>query len=341
LSGTWPPEPGHAEFVGERRLSDEQIRLIQQWIEQGAAEGFGSTIPPAPKFADGWQLGPPDLVLKAAEAYTLPAGGSDVFRNFVIPVPVSSSRYVRAVEILPGNKKIVHHANILIDRTGVSRYRDEQDPEVGFGGMDLTMESETFEPDSHFLFWKPGTPPHTEPDDMAWRVDKATDLVLNMHLQPSGKAESIQPSVGLYFTDKPPSRFPMLLQLERDGALDIPAGEKDFVVTDEVRLPVDVDVLAVYPHAHYLGSPYFIPQWKGLPNRYFPWEPGAGERREQPSPGRILPREHWLCCLHTDYYRQYLRHKGAGGKAQCKSGRHHPDPGRNAFFQYAGILQAA
>ena len=117
-----------------------------------------------------------------------------MFRNFVIPIPVSSPRYVRAIEILPGNKKIVHHANILIDRTGVSRYRDEQDPEVGFGGMDLTMESETFEPDSHFLFWKPGTPPHTEPDDMAWRVDKATDLVLNMHLQPSGKAESIQPS---------------------------------------------------------------------------------------------------------------------------------------------------
>ena len=250
----WPPEPGHAEFVGERRLSDEQIRSFQQWIEQGAAEGSGSTIPPAPKFADGWQLGLPDLVLKAAEAYTLPAGGSDVFRNFVIPVPVSSSRYVRAVEILPGNKKIVHHANILIDRTGVSRYRDEQDPEVGFAGMDLTMESETFEPDSHFLFWKPGTPPHTEPDDMAWRVDKGTDLVLNMHLQPSGKPEVIQPSVGLYFTDKAPTRFPMLLQLERDGALDIPAGRKDFVVTDEVRLPVDVDVLAVYPHAHYLGK---------------------------------------------------------------------------------------
>ena len=250
----WPPEPGYGEFIGERRLSDEQIRSIQGWVEQGAAEGAGSTIPPAPKFSEGWQLGQPDLVIKATQAYTLAAGGSDVFRNFVIPVPVSSPRYVRAVEILPGNKKIVHHANILIDRTGWSRRRDEQDPEVGFGGMDLAMESENFEPDSHFLFWKPGTPTRTEPDDMAWRIDKATDLVLNMHLQPSGKPEVIQPSVGLYFTDKPPARFPMLLQLERDGALDIPAGKKDFVITDEFQLPVDVDVLAVYPHAHYLGK---------------------------------------------------------------------------------------
>ena len=250
----WPPEPGFGEFIGERRLNNEQIRTIQQWVQQGTAEGVGSTILPVPKFAEGWQIGKPDLVVKAAQAYTLPAGGPDVFRNFVIPVPVSSTRYVRAVEILPGNKRIVHHANILVDRTGVSRRRDEQDPEVGFAGMDVAMESENFEPDSHFLFWKPGTPAHTEPDDMTWRIDNATDLVLNMHLQPSGKPEQIQPSVGLYFSDKPPARFPMLVQLEHDGALDIPAGKKDFVVTDEFQLPVDVDVLAVYPHAHYLGK---------------------------------------------------------------------------------------
>src|SRR4030095_239396 len=132
------------------------------------------------------------------------------------------TRYVRAVEILPGNKKIVHHANIMIDRSGLARRRDEQAPEIGFEGMDVAMESESFEPYSHFLFWKPGTPTHTEPDDMSWRIDKGTDLVLNMHLQPSGKHELIQPSIGLYFSDKPTTRFPMLLQLERDGALDIP-----------------------------------------------------------------------------------------------------------------------
>jgi Flp pilus assembly protein TadD len=250
----WPPEPGFEEFIGERRLSDDQIGAIQLWVQQGAAEGVGPTVSPAPKFTEGWQLGQPDLIVKAAQSYTLPAGGSDVFRNFVIPVSVSSTRYVRAVEILPGNKKIVHHANIIIDRTGLARRRDEQDPEVGFGGMDVAMESDNFEPDSHFLFWKPGTPAHTEPDDMSWRIDNATDLVLNMHLQPSGKPEVIQPSVGLYFSDKPPSRFPMLLQLEHDGALDIPPGKKDFVVKDDFQLPVDVDVLAVYPHAHYLGK---------------------------------------------------------------------------------------
>ena len=119
--------------------------------------------------------------------------------------------------------------------------------------MDLEIASEGFEPESHFLFWKPGTVPYVELDGMSWLLDKRTDLVLNMHLQPSGKLEFIQASVGLYFTDKAPTLHPMLLQLEHDGAVDIPAGQKDFVVTDEFRLPLDVDVLGVYPHAHYLG----------------------------------------------------------------------------------------
>ena len=75
--------------------------------------------------------------------------------------------------------------------------------------MEIKIESEAFDPDSHFLFWKPGTIPYSEPDGMALRLDAGTDLVLNIHLQPSGKEEGIQPSLGLYFTDRPATRFPM------------------------------------------------------------------------------------------------------------------------------------
>jgi len=120
--------------------------------------------------------------------------------------------------------------------------------------MEIKIESERFEPQTHFLFWKPGTVATFEPEGMAWVLDKGTDLVLNMHLQPSGKPELIQPTVGVYFTRQAPSNFPMLLQLEHDGALDIPPGEKRFVVTDDLELPLDVQVLGIYPHAHYLGK---------------------------------------------------------------------------------------
>jgi tetratricopeptide (TPR) repeat protein len=147
---------------------------------------------------------------------------------------------------------LVHHANMLVDRNQSAR-RMEKNPGSGFGGMEVRIESEIFDPDSHFLFWKPGTVASNEPDGMALRLDKSTDLVLNTHLQPSGKPEAIQPSVGLYFTDKPATVHPMLLEMQNDGALDIPAGAKDFVVTDEFKLPIDVDLMGIYPHAHYLA----------------------------------------------------------------------------------------
>ena len=260
----WLPEPGHGDFIGARRLSDTQIKIIADWVANGMPEGAAKDLPPAPKFNEGWQLGKPDLIVKMNESFTIPAAGSDVFRNFVLPIPVEKIRFVKAIEILPGNKQIVHHANILIDRTGASRRLDAQDSEPGFGGMEVSIESDTFDPEGHFLFWKPGTVPWVEPEGMAWKCEPGTDLVLNMHLQPSGKPEKIQAEIGLYFTDTPQTIFPMLLQLEHDGKLDIPAGEKNFIITDEFILPTDVDVLGIYPHAHYLGND--LQAWAILPN---------------------------------------------------------------------------
>jgi tetratricopeptide (TPR) repeat protein len=249
----WPPEPGYGEFAGERRLREEEVALLQRWAREGAPEGPPGEAPAPPRFPEGWQLGPPDLVVEMRETFTVPAEGVDVFRNFVLPVPIKGTRYVRALELRPGDKKVVHHANVLLDSTGAARRRDASDPGVGFAGMDVELESDRFEPDSHFLFWKPGTAAVSEPPGMAWRLDEGTDLVLNVHLQPSGKPWAIRPAVGLYFTDEAPTEFPMLLQLEHDGALDIPAGESAFEVSDHYDLPVDVEVLGIYPHAHYLG----------------------------------------------------------------------------------------
>jgi len=249
----WLPEQGELKFADELRLSDNEIARIQAWVEQGTVEGNPPDLPPMPKFVEGWQLGKPDVTLKATKSYPLPASGSDNYWNFVFRAPVDRTRWLKAMEIRPGDKRLVHHANVLVDRQQNGR-RQEQEPGAGFGGMELTIESEVFDPDSHFLFWKPGSIPYVEPDGMALRLDKDTDLILNTHLQPSGKPEAIQPTLGLYFTDKPAVLHPILLQLENDRMLDIPAGNKHFVVTDEFTLPVDVDLLAIYPHAHYLGK---------------------------------------------------------------------------------------
>jgi Flp pilus assembly protein TadD len=248
----WLPSPDDPKFADDLRLSSAEIKRLQDWVDQGAREGNPADLPPVPQWVEGWQLGKPDVIVKATKPYALAAGGTDTYWNFVFRSPVDRPRWLKTIEIRPGDKRLVHHANVLVDRGQTARLQ-EKTPGAGFGGMELTIESELFDPDSHFLFWKPGSAPYVEPDGMAIRLDKSADLVLNTHLQPSGKPETLQPTLGLYFTDKPATLHPILLQMENDRQLDIPAGAKDFVVTDDFTLPVDVTLLAIYPHAHYLG----------------------------------------------------------------------------------------
>ncbi len=248
----WLPEAGHGEFAEERRLTDQQIALIQQWAKGGAPAGAAADGPAPPQFHSEWQLGPPDLILKVTKPFQLYADGPEVFWNFILPVPISSLKWVRAIEVRPGNARVFHHANVIIDRSRSARHH-ETTAGNGFPGMDLTVEEDTFDPDGHFLSWKPGSTPVVEPDGMAWRATPGMDLVLNVHLRPSGKPETVSPEIGIYFTDKPQTKFPMLIQLEHDGAIDIAPGAKDFQISDDFTLPLDVNVLTIYPHAHYLA----------------------------------------------------------------------------------------
>src|SRR6266567_620987 len=144
----WPPESGYGEFVGERRLTNAQLRAFEEWLKQGCPEGEPGDLPPQPHFTEGWQMGPPDLIVEMPTPYRLQASGSDVFRNFVLPVNLKETKYVLAIELRPGNKRVVHHANILIDHRPATRRRDGEDGQPGFPGMEATTEarSDFFDP---------------------------------------------------------------------------------------------------------------------------------------------------------------------------------------------------
>jgi Flp pilus assembly protein TadD/mono/diheme cytochrome c family protein len=266
----WLPQDGYGDFADERRLTNEQIALIAKWVLAGMPQGDLSAAPPAPKYNDSWQYGTPDLILSVEQPFTLPASGTDIFRNFVLPYPLKQTHYIRAMEIRPAVPRIVHHANVLIDRTASFRRAHPAQWKEGVPGMELEVDTgNEFDPDGNFLFWKPDTPVLVEPEGMPWRLDPGNDLILNMHLKPSGKPEIAAAQIGLYFTDRPPSKHPMLLQLQHDSALDIPAGDRNFVVEDALRMPVDVEVLGIYPHAHYLGKR--LEAWAMLPGQQKKW----------------------------------------------------------------------
>ena len=261
----WMPEPAHSKIVGERRLSEEEIATIGRWWKAGTPEGAAGQLVAKAQWNDEWKLGKPDLVITLPEAYSLPADGPDVYRNFVIPNIVPSDRYLRASEFRPGTGGAIHHAFVLLDDRGGARKRDAEDPEPGFPGMETGGAGA---PSSMFIGWQPGKRPSEAPPGMATLVRQTTDAVLQLHMRPTGKPEKVQPSVALYFTDQPPTRFAVMLLL-RSLEIDIPAGASDYAFERSYQLPVDVEIPALLPHLHYLGKD--VHAWAELPD---------GERRE-------------------------------------------------------------
>jgi tetratricopeptide (TPR) repeat protein len=256
----WLPETNNVHFVDVRRLSDEQLAVIRQWVEQGTPEGDPGDLPPVPEWTEGWQLGGPDVIVTMPEAFSVRAEGTDIWRNFVIPIPVSEPKFVRAFEFRPDNPKILHHARMLFDTTGRCREQEEADPEPGLGGMLLGAAEN---PAGQWLGWTPGKQPVMGPEEISWLLEPGTDLVLEMHLLPSGKPEQIRPSLGLHFSSKPPKHIPTTLRLG-PKIIDIDPGDENHIIRDAYVLPIDVNLIKVYPHAHLLCRE--MKGWADLPD---------------------------------------------------------------------------
>lgn len=262
----WSPLPGYCSFEKDRSLSTDEIGMLAQWVDEGSPEGKPADLPPLPEFPQGWKYGQPDLVLTMPEAFQVPAESTaDVYRKFVIPVPIEQTKYVRAFDFDPGNTRVVHHMRLRVDRSSLSKAQDQQDPVPGFDG---TMFSGDTEPDGFFLVWTPGYEAVPKRSDVAWTLQKGTDLVLELHLHPTGKAEIVQSKIALYFQPDPPRERLYMLQLSCE-TIDIEPGKQDEKYEDKYVLPVDTTILAAMPHAHYLAT--HIRSWAVLPDGQKVW----------------------------------------------------------------------
>jgi hypothetical protein len=252
LMPPWKPVGGDVHFVGERGLTDAQISTLRAWSDANCPEGDPKDAPPVPAFPTGWQLGVPDLIVKMPEPYTISADGRDIYRSFVVPVQIPPGKYVRAAEFRPGNRKVVHHAVLTtMDRAAIAKKLAAEPKDAGPGFKSGLAAPGVRLPGSPGI-WVPGKDPLPLPDGCAMPWPKDSDLLVQLHLHPSGKVETEQSSIGFYLTDEPPKAALRAIILANNN-VDIAPGDKSFELKNTKTLSQAADVIGMFPHMHLLG----------------------------------------------------------------------------------------
>ncbi len=289
----WKPVNHNLEFANERSLSAEQKQKMLAWIDAGCPEGNAQETPAPPEFTAGWTLGTPDLVVKMNGQFQIPADGPDLYRSFVFPVDLPEDKWVKAVELRPKAKSAVHHAIFFLDTSGHARKKDGADGQAGIPGMGflgdfggaIADDNSTSRNGGGLLDrfrggparasagdednsridnalarglggYVPGAMPNFLPGDLAMALPRGSDIVMQTHFHPSGKPETEQAELALYFADRPPSKQLVMIQVPAmfgfGANINIPPGEKNYRVSDAFTIPVDTQIIGVGGHAHYI-----------------------------------------------------------------------------------------
>jgi hypothetical protein len=249
LMPPWKAADDWGKFHDERRLTEAQIALFKAWAKAGAPEGDKADAVAAPTFPEGWQLGKPDLVVKMPKAYEVPAKGRDIMAYNVMALDVPEDKYVVGFEYRPGNRKVVHHMIALLDSRGNAR---KVAKEKGDGTSYVSFGGPGFMPTGGLGGWAPGVTPRFLPEGVGRPLKKGSDLILQVHYHPSGKAESDQGEIALYFATKKVEKVAINFPLS-NRQINIAAGDANYVRTKELRVPVDVTLFSITPHMHNIG----------------------------------------------------------------------------------------
>ncbi|MFG0257727.1 MAG: redoxin domain-containing protein [Phycisphaerales bacterium JB043] len=253
----WPGDPEYRRFRGERTLTDRQIELIRAWTETGKQRGDDAHALAVPERTTDWPLGEPDAIVTMEEPYKLPATGVDQYRRFVMKSPFDEPTTITAISFKPGDPGVVHHANIFYDGTGEARQRAALDEGPGYdafgdkGGMQATYEWET----EGFGIggWAPGARGYQLPDGVGLLLPAGGDIMVEVHYHLNGVATSDQSSIAFYTAKEPVERYTDGLLM---GSLDvsIKAGDASYKRHIYMDVPVDMELIDMFPHMHYLGT---------------------------------------------------------------------------------------
>lgn len=248
----WPPDPSYRSLAHERVLSQAEIDLIAEWVDAGAPEGDPASALPLPQYTDAWAIADPDLTLVMPD-FVIPSSTNDLYRCFVMPSGLLQDRFITAMEVVPGNRAMVHHVLVYQDLTGQAAQLDAQDPAPGytsFGGIGV--------PNPKLLGgWVPGSTPFETPTGMGIRLQAGADVVIQVHYPATSSTGEVD-STRLNFRFSTQSGLrslsvdPILYHFApvlQNGPLVIPPHQ---VRTFHQRytVPAPVTITSIAPHAH-------------------------------------------------------------------------------------------
>ena len=248
----WKAVHGYGEFKDENILSATQLSILKSWAETGAKRGDPKKEPKAQVFSNDWDLGKPDLTLSATKPFKLGAEGEDVYRNFVFDLKNTEPVYITAMDVKPGNRKIVHHVIGFLDSGGQTikleaKNNDGQEGYTSAGGGIGTI------PSGSLGGWAPGVTVRKTPPGTAFVVKPGTKIVMQVHYHKSGKEEVDQTKMGIYTTKTKPEKEVDIFWCA-NPAFRIPAGANDHKVAWRQSIPADATIYSVMPHMHLLGK---------------------------------------------------------------------------------------
>ncbi len=273
----WRVSEGIA-FTNERRLSEGEIKALADWADGGAPAGDLNDAPKPRDFPRSWQLGEPDLILTPQDDFLLGPSGRDVFRCYVMPTKLTEDKYVAAVELRPGNPRVVHHVLLFGDNAGAGRRleKDAQEKEKNNPVLDKhtaqpskydrgpgysRMMGTGFFPLINLPGWAPGMKPHIFPEGVGVLLPKNADVVMQVHYHRNGRAERDRTRLGLYFAKKKvehPYQTAVIAGGSGSGPLrylfSIPPGEERFRLDGDAWATRDFTLFSIMPHMHLLGK---------------------------------------------------------------------------------------
>ena len=233
----WHASSEHGSFANARDMSAADKQILRDWIAAGMPKGDESQMPEPPKFASLWADGQkPDLeIAMRGEPYKIPAEGTVEYQYFVIDPGFTEEKWVKAAQVIPGNRSVVHHAIVFI------RPPDDQ-PFRGVGWLTAYVPGQRMIP---------------MPPGHARRVPAGSRLVFQMHYTTNGTEQDDLSKVGVIFADPKDVTDEVITLIGIDQEFEIPPHAENHEVKGRVRwMPKDGKLLAIAPHMHVRGKSF-------------------------------------------------------------------------------------